>query len=127
MSEAGVSYGSLEKFTKAAKLLSEVKPLKKGELDASYQLIGAEAEYFLLSLNDGNTRVYVGVPKDREDKRTALVVEYTGEGKEQDAESVVWKLALNYEPGDVKDMEIPGETLSEDAIGILKKIYGYLE
>ena len=83
--------------------------------------------YFMLKLNDDMTKVYIGVPKDKSDKSTSFVVEYTGNEPADGADAVVWKIKLDYEVGDVGEIEIPDETLSKDTIEILKKVYGYLE
>lgn len=127
MADAGVTQNSLQEFIKAVKLLSAVKQVKTDDMAAAYKLLGDDAMYFVLKLNDGMTKVYIGVPKDKSDKSTSFVVEYTGDGVEDGADAIVWKIKLDYEVGDVGEIEIPDETLSKETIEILKKVYGYLE
>ena len=65
--------------------------------------------------------------KDKSDKRTSFVVEYTGDGVAAGADAIVWKIKLDYEICEVGEIDVPDETLSEETIELLKKIYGYLE
>ena len=127
MADAGVTQNSLQEFIQAVKLLSAVKQVKADEMEAAYKLLGDDAMYFVLKLNDDMTKVYIGVPKDKSDKSTAFVVEYTDDEAADGAETIVWKIKLDYEVGDVGEIEIPDETLSKDTIEILKKVYGYLQ
>lgn len=123
MADAGVTQNSLQEFIQAMKLLSAVKQVKADDMAAAYKLLGDDAMYFMLKLKDGMTKVYIGVPKDKSDKSTSFVVEYTGD----ESDAVVWKIKLDYEVGDVGEIEIPDETLSKETVEILKKVYGYLE
>lgn len=127
MADAGVTHNSLEEFVKAVKLLSAVKQVKTENMSASYKLLGDDARYFMLKLNDGITKVYIGVPKDKSDKLTSLVVEYTGDGKADGADAIVWKLKFDYELKEVEKIAVPQETLSKETIDFLKKIYSYLD
>lgn len=126
MADAGVTHNSLEEFVKAVKLLSSFKQVKTADMAAAYKLIGDDARYFMLKLKDGMTKVYIGVPKDKNEKTTSFVVEYTGDGKADGADAIVWKIKFDYEPAQVEPIEVPQETLSKDTIELLKKIYGYL-
>ena len=53
--------------------------------------------------------------------------EYTGDGVAADADTIVWKIKLDYEIGEVGEIDVPDETLSKETIELLKKVYGYLE
>lgn len=127
MADAGVTQNSLQEFINAVKLLSAVKQVKAEDMAAAYKLLGDDAMYFVLKLNDGMTKVYIGVPEDKKDKNTSFVVEYTGDGNADGADVIVWKITLNYEVGEAGEISIPDETLSKDAVEILRKVYGYLE
>lgn len=127
MADAGVTHNSLEEFVKAVKLLSSFKQINSDAMSAPYKLLGDDARYFMLELKDGMTKVYIGVPKDKSDKRTSFVVEYTGDGVAAGADNIVWKIKLDYEICEVREIDIPDETLSKETIEILKKVYGYLE
>ena len=127
MADAGVTHNSLEEFVKAVKLLSSFKQINSDAMSASYKLLGDDARYFMLELKDGMTKVYIGVPKDKSDKRTSFVVEYTGDGVAAGADTIVWKIKLDYEIGEVGEIDVPDETLSKETIELLKKVYGYLE
>ena len=126
MADAGVTYNSLEAFIRNVKLLSSFKQIKADSMPTAYELLGDEAGYFMLELKDGMTKLYIGVPKDKNDKQTSFVVEYTGDEKADDADAIVWKIKLNYELAQVDEIEVPQETLSKDTIELLKKIYEYL-
>lgn len=127
MADAGVTHNSLEEFVKAVKLLSSFKQINSDAMSASYKLLGDDARYFMLELKDGMTKVYIGVPRDKADKRTSFVVEYMGDGVAAGADNIVWKIKFNYEICEVREIDIPDETLSKETIEILKKVYGYLE
>lgn len=127
MADAGVTHNTLEEFVQAVKLLSSFKQIKAEDMNAEYKLLGDDAGYFMLELKDGMTKVYIGVPRDKADKRTSFVVEYTGDGVAAGADTIVWKIKLDYEIGEVGEIDIPDETLSKETIEILKKVYGYLE
>lgn len=127
MADAGVTHNSLEEFVKAVKLLSSFKQINSDAMSASYKLLGDDARYFMLELKDGMTKVYIGVPKDKDDKATSFVVEYTDDAAAAGADAIVWKIKLDYEIGEVGEIDIPDETLSKETIEILKKVYGYLE
>ncbi len=127
MADAGVTYNALEVFVKNVKLLSSFKQIKADNMMTAYKLLGDDARYFMFELKGGMTKVYIGVPKDKNDKTTSLVVEYTGLEKADDADAIVWKIKLNYEISDIGQIEVPKETLSQDTIELLKKIYSYLK
>ena len=127
MADAGVTHNTLEEFVQAVKLLSSFKQIKAEDMNAEYKLLGDDAGYFMLELKDGMTKVYIGVPKDKADKRTSFVVEYMGDGVAAGADNIVWKIKLDYEICEVREIDIPDETLSKETIEILKKVYGYLE
>lgn len=127
MADAGVTHNTLEEFVQAVKLLSSFKQIKAEDMNAEYELLGDDAGYFMLELKDGMTKVYIGVPRDKADKRTSFVVEYMGDGVAAGADNIVWKIKLDYEICEVREIDIPDETLSKETIEILKKVYGYLE
>ncbi len=127
MADAGVTHNTLEEFVQAVKLLSSFKQIKAEDMNAEYKLLGDDAGYFMLELKDGMTKVYIGVPRDKADKRTSFVVEYMGDGVAAGADNIVWKIKLDYEICEVREIDIPDETLSKETIEILKKVYGYLE
>ena len=43
------------------------------------------------------------------------------------ADAIVWKIKLDYEVGEVGEIDVPDETLPKETIELLKKVYGYLE
>lgn len=125
MADAGVTHNTLEEFVQAVKLLSSFKQIKTEDMTTAYKLLGDDARYFMLQLKGGMTKVYIGVPKDKNDKTTSFVVEYNVDGNAGGAE-IVWKIKFDYELAEVGDIEVPQETLSKDTIELIKKIYGYL-
>ena len=127
MADAGVTHNTLEEFVQAVKLLSSFKQIKAEDMTAEYKLLGDDAGYFMLELKDGMTKVYIGVPKDKNDKATSFVVEYTDDGAAAGADTIVWKIKFDYEICEVGEIAVPDETLSKETIELLKKIYGYLE
>lgn len=127
MADAGVTHNTLEEFVQAVKLLSSFKQVKADDIAAEYMLLGDDARYFMLELKDGMTKVYIGVPKDKNDKTTSFVVEYMGSGVADGADAIVWKIKLDYEVGEVGEIDVPDETLPKETIELLKKVYGYLE
>lgn len=127
MADAGVTHNTLEEFVQAVKLLSSFKQIKAEDMAAEYKLLGDDAGYFMLELKDGMTKVYIGVPKDKNDKATSFVVEYTDDGAAAGADTIVWKIKFDYEICEVGEIDVPDETLSKETIELLKKVYGYLE
>ena len=126
MADAGVTHNTLEEFVQAVKLLSSFKQIKAEDMAAEYKLLGDDAGYFMLELKDGMTKVYIGVPKDKNDKATSFVVEYTDDGAAAGADTIVWKIKFDYEICEVGEIAVPDETLSKETIELLKKVYGYL-
>lgn len=127
MADAGVTHNTLEEFVQAVKLLSAFKQIKAEDMTAEYKLLGDDAGYFMLELKDGMTKVYIGVPKDKNDKSTSFVVEYTDDGAAVGADTIVWKIKFDYEICEVGEIAVPDETLSKETIEMLKKVYGYLK
>lgn len=127
MADAGVTHNTLEEFVQAVKLLSAFKQIKAEDMAAEYKLLGDDAGYFMLELKDGMTKVYIGVQKDKNDKTTSFVVEYTDDGAAAGADTIVWKIKFDYEICEVGEIAVPDETLSKETIELLKKMYGYLE
>ena len=66
-----------------------------------------------------NTKLIVGVPKDKNDTDVSLVV-YT--------DKITWSFTGKYEYKDVEEIEMPESTVSDKTISVLKSLYSaYLE
>lgn len=80
------------------------------------KLLGDDALYFSISMEDGSSYLIIGIPKSEDEKKISVEIFY-GEA--------VAKFVGTYEPGDVPDMEMPQPTMSDSTIAVLHEIYAY--
>lgn len=89
------------------------------EVDETDKLLGDDAYYFEIDLKDYDTKLVVGIPKDKNDTKCSMKV-YT--------DDITWSFTGEYEIKSVEDIQMPESTVSDDTIDMLKTIYSkYLE
>lgn len=96
---------------KAAFSIKEKKNLPENE-----KLLGDEAYYFEIVLQSYNSSILIGVPKDSSKNEISLAVTQ---------DDISWIFHGNYQITDDVVTELPEESLSDDQIEVLKKIYSY--
>ena len=89
------------------------------EVEEADKLLGDDGYYFEIDLKDYNTKLVIGIPKNKNDTKWSMNV-YTNE--------ITWSFLGRYEMKNVKEIKMPKCTVSEQTIDILKALYStYLE
>lgn len=96
---------------KAAFAVKQVK-----DIPNEWQLLGEEAYYFEINLENSQRRVIIGVPKDSSKNELALLL-FSGES--------VCKLKGSYDKAQNVVAQMPDESLNEEQIETLKNLYFY--
>lgn len=89
------------------------------EVDEADKLLGDDAYYFEIDPKDYDTKLVVGIPKDKKETKCSMNV-YT--------DQITWSFTGEYELKAVEDIQMPESTVSDNTIDMLKTIYSkYLE
>lgn len=117
LSDKGVSNDLINKLAHGRNKEYTITLLKS--IDDKDRLLEKNAYYFEIDLKNYNTKLIVGVPKDKNDTDVSLVV-YT--------DKITWSFTGKYEYKDVDEIEMPESTVSDKTISVLKSLYSaYLE
>ncbi len=117
LNDEGVSNDLMDKVSHGKSKDYTLTMLK--EVDEADKLLGDDAYYFEIDLKDYDTKLVVGVPKDKKDTKCSMNV-YTDE--------ITWSFTGEYELEAVEDIQMPESTVSDNTIDMLKTLYSkYLE
>ncbi len=117
LSDEGVSNNLINKLAHGRNKEYTITLLKS--IDDKDRLLEKDAYYFEIDLKNYNTKLIVGVPKDKNDTDVSLVV-YT--------DKITWSFTGKYEYKDVEEIEMPESTVLDKTISVLKSLYSaYLE
>lgn len=93
--------------------------LKDKDIDDKDKLLDDDAYYFDIDLKDYDTKLVVGIPKDKNDNRISANIY---------ADKITWSFTGEYEIKTVEDIKMPEATVSDKTIDVLKSLYSsYLE
>lgn len=93
--------------------------LKDKDVDEKDKLLDDAAYYFEIDLKDYDTKLVVGIPKDKNDHRISANIY---------ADEITWSFTGEYEIKAVEDIKMPEATVSDKTIDVLKSLYSsYLE
>jgi hypothetical protein len=92
----------------------EITYLKSTETEQA--LLGTAAYYYEISIPENDTKLILGIPKGKSDKKISCYTQ---------ADGATWKITADYEISDVGEIEMPQATVSDKTIDFLKKLYGY--
>ena len=93
--------------------------LKDKDIDEKDKLLDDDAYYFDIDLKDYDTKLVVGIPKDKNDHRISANIY---------ADKITWSFTGEYEIKTVEDIKMPEATVSDKTIDVLKSLYSsYLE
>ena len=93
--------------------------LKDKDIDEKDKLLDDDAYYFDIDLKDYDTKLVVGIPKDKNDHRISTNIY---------ADKITWSFTGEYEIKTVEDIKMPEATVSDKTIDVLKSLYSsYLE
>lgn len=93
--------------------------LKDKDIDDKDKLLDDDAYYFDIDLKDYDTKLVVGIPKDKNDHRISTNIY---------ADKITWSFTGEYEIKTVEDIKMPEATVSDKTIDVLKSLYSsYLE
>lgn len=93
--------------------------LKDKDVDEKDKLLDDAAYYFEIDLKDYDTKLVVGIPKDKNDHRISANIY---------ADEITWSFTGEYEIKTVEDIKMPEATVSDKTIDVLKSLYSsYLE
>lgn len=112
LNDEGVSNDLINKLAHGKNKEYSIKLLKS--VDDKYRLLENDAYYFEIDLKSYNTKLVVGVPKDKNDTEVSFVV-YT--------DKITWSFTGEYEFKDVEETEMPESTVSDKTISVLKSLY----
>ena len=117
LNDEGVSNDLMDKVSHGKNKDYTLTMLK--EVDEADKLLGDDAYYFEIDLKDYDTKLVVGIPKDKKDTKCSMNV-YT--------DDITWSFTGEYELKAVEDIQMPESTMSDNTIDMLKTIYSkYLE
>lgn len=89
------------------------------KVESQDRLLGDNAYYFDITLDDYDTKIRVGIPKKSQDNRISMMI-YAGQ--------ITWSFVCDYIDAEIAEIEMPASTVSDDSIETLKSIYSmYLE
>ena len=116
LAEAGIS-GDFLKQLEGENILRLAQAIQRRKaLPESEMLLGEDALYFEMQLEQYGSTILLGIPKDAKEKKLMLIIS-SGE--------ITWTVQGTYEPAANVTETMPQETLSEDQIALLKQIYEY--
>ena len=93
--------------------------LKDKDVDEKDKFLDDAAYYFEIDLKDYDTKLVVGIPKDKNDHRISANIY---------ADEITWSFTGEYEIKTVEDIKMPEATVSDKTIDVLKSLYSsYLE
>lgn len=93
--------------------------LKDKDVDEKDKLLDDAAYYFEIDLKDYDTKLVVGIPKDKNDHRISANIY---------ADKITWSFTGEYEIKAVEEIKMPEATVSDKTIDVLKSLYSsYLE
>ena len=93
--------------------------LKDKDIDEKDKLLDDDAYYFDIDLKDYDTKLVVGIPKDKNGHRISANIY---------ADKITWSFTGEYEIKTVEDIKMPEATVSDKTIDVLKSLYSsYLE
>ena len=93
--------------------------LKDKDVDEKDKLLDDAAYYFEIDLKDYDTKLVVGIPKDKNDHRISANIY---------ADEITWSFTGEYEIKAVEEIKMPEATVSDKTIDVLKSLYSsYLE
>ena len=115
--DEGVSRNLLEQIADGKKKDYTIFQNKK--VESQDRLLGDNAYYFDITLDDYDTKIRVGIPKKSQDNRISMMI-YAGQ--------ITWSFVCDYIDAEIAEIEMPASTVSDDTIETLKSIYSmYLE
>lgn len=118
LKEEGVSEELMDKVIHGRSTTDYTLTLMK-EVKEADKLLGDDVYYFEIDLKDYNTKLVIGIPKNKNDTKWSMNV-YTNK--------VTWSFLGKYEMKSVKEIKMPECTVSDQTIDILKALYSaYLE
>ena len=104
-----VIYGKTEDYTLT--VLKEINP--------EDELLGEKAYYFEMDLKNYDTKLVIGIPKNKNDTKWSMNV-YT--------DKITWSFVGEYKIKNVEEVIMPESTVSDETIDVLKRLYAaYLE
>ena len=116
LADAGISGDFLKQLEGENRFRLAQAIQRRKDLPESEMLLGEDALYFEIKLEQYGSTILLGIPKDAKDKKLMLIIS-SGE--------ITWTVQGTYEPAANMTETIPQETLSEDQVALLKKIYEY--
>ena len=115
--DEGVSRNLLEQIADGKKKDYTIFQNKK--VESQDRLLGDNAYYFDITLDDYDTKIRVGIPKKSQDNRISMMI-YAGQ--------ITWSFVCDYIDAEIAEIEMPASTVSDDTIETLKSLYSmYLE
>lgn len=119
VSDNGVSNDIMKALSKGEGDSYVVTLIKAKDVEVKDKLLGDDAYYFDIALKNYDTRLVIGIPKDKNDNRISANI-YT--------DKVTWSFVGDYTYKDVDEIEMPESTISDKTIDTLKMLYStYLE
>lgn len=118
LADAGISGDFLKQLEGENRFHLAQAIQRRKDLPESEMLLGEDALYFEIKLEQYGSTILLGIPKDAKEKKLMLIIS---------SEEITWTVQGTYEPAAnvTETMAIPQETLSEDQVALLKKIYEY--
>ena len=116
LADAGISGDFLKQLEGENRFHLAQAIQRRKDLPESEMLLGEDALYFEIKLEQYGSTILLGIPKDVKEKKLMLIIS-SGE--------ITWTVQGTYEPAVNVTETIPQETLSEDQVALLKKIYEY--
>ncbi len=116
LADAGISGDFLKQLEGENRFHLAQAIQRRKDLPESEMLLGEDALYFEIKLEQYGSTILLGIPKDAKEKKLMLIIS-SGE--------ITWTVQGTYEPAANMTETIPQETLSEDQVALLKKIYEY--
>ena len=81
--------------------------------------MGEKAYYFEMDLKNYDTKLVIGIPKNKNDTKWSMNV-YT--------DKITWSFVGEYKIKNVEEVIMPESTVSDETIDVLKRLYAaYLE
>lgn len=119
VSDNGVSNELMKELSKGERDSYIVTLLKAKDVEEKDKLLGDDAYYFDIALKNYDTRLVMGIPKDKNNNRISVNI-YT--------DKVTWSFVGDYTYKAVDDIEMPESTISDKTIDTLRMLYStYLD
>ena len=119
LKDEGVSSDLMENMSHRKNGGYTLSLLKDKDIDEKDKLLDDDAYYFDIDLKDYDTKLVVGIPKDKNGHRISANIY---------ADKITWSFTGEYEIKTVEDITMPEATVSDKTIDVLKSLYSsYLE